>query len=259
MNNNNYIGRTHHKFESVLNFYAAKIFKPVLDIENVLALETKEHFRTPPEKSAMHPIEKGTKWGEEYGNIWLRCEVTVPEECEGHLIGAVPTGRAREILCFKNGEPAGIINSKNRFIGGEHSCMIISGSAKAGEKIDLAFECYAGHTEFGRAPYESYMRDEDTLDSYNLTFEGVQLVVLDEVINNFVFDVATVLQLSRLPGENYASMKAHQALIDASPTSFRISEARPTKKFTPPARKYRNASLPLLKKAQATAPEDISA
>ena len=42
MNNNNYIGRTHHKFESVLNFYAAKIFKPVLDIENVLALETKE-------------------------------------------------------------------------------------------------------------------------------------------------------------------------------------------------------------------------
>ena len=217
MNNNNYIGRTHHKFESVLNFYAAKIFKPVLDIENVLALETKEHFRTPPEKSAMHPIEKGTKWGEEYGNIWLRCEVTVPEECEGHLIGAVPTGRAREILCFKDGEPAGIINSKNRFIGGEHSCMIISGSAKAGEKIDLAFECYAGHTEFGCAPYESYMRDEDTLDSYNLTFEGVQLVVLDEVINNFVFDVATVLQLSRLPGENYASMKAHQALIDAFP------------------------------------------
>ena len=109
MNNNNYIGRTHHKFESVLNFYAAKIFKPVLDIENVLALETKEHFRTPPEKSAMHPIEKGTKWGEEYGNIWLRCEVTVPAECEGHLIGAVPTGRAREILCFKNGEPAGIM------------------------------------------------------------------------------------------------------------------------------------------------------
>ena len=41
MNNNNYIGRTHRKFESVLNFYAAKIFKPVLDIENVLALETK--------------------------------------------------------------------------------------------------------------------------------------------------------------------------------------------------------------------------
>ncbi len=217
MNNTNYINRTHGKFESVLNYYAEKIYKPVLDIENVLALETKEHFRVPPKASEMHPIKKGDKWGEEYGNMWLSCEVTVPEECEGKLIGAFPTGRAREILCFKNGVPTGMINSTNRFIGGEHSCMILSASAKAGEKYELSFECYAGHTDFGCAPYDSYMRDENAKDDYTLTYEGIKLVVLDQVINDFVFDVATVLQLAKLPSDNYASMKAHQALFDAFP------------------------------------------
>ena len=219
MNNNNYIGRMHRKFESVLNYYAAKMYKTVAKAENVLALETKEHFRTPPAAADMHAIANGTPWGEEYGNIWLSCEITVPEEADGKLLGAIPDVNAAEILCFKDGKPVGLINSKNRFIGGEHSAMIISKCAKAGEKYTLAFECYAGHTCFGCSPYESYMRDENVIEEkeFKKKFNGINIVVLDQVINDFVFDVATVLQISRLPAENYTAMKAHQCLSDAFP------------------------------------------
>ncbi len=206
MNNLTYIGRNHKKFETVLNYYAARMYKTIFQPDEVYALETMEHLRKPP-VSGLEKIEPGKKWGVEYGNMWLCCDITVPNEADGKTLCAIPEANAVEILCFRNGIPAGIINSKNRFLGGEHSAMFISKSAKAGEKISLAFECYAGHTCFGCAPYESYMRDESKTEDFTKVYSGIRIVVLDDVICKFVFDLATVLQLAKLPGENYAAMK----------------------------------------------------
>ena len=216
MNNKAYIDRTYKKFDSVMNLYSRYLLKNVAKTDAVLAFETADHLRLPPDDAAMTEIQPGYVWGGEYSNIWLKTSFTVPAEADGEILCAIPDVNAVEILCFRNGRPAGIINSKNRFLGGDHSFMFVDAEAKAGETIDLAFECYAGHFCAGTQPYENYGRDEDTSD-YKRTYGGIRFCVIDKVVRDYLFDVATVLQMARLPGENFLAMKAHEALIAAFP------------------------------------------
>ena len=217
MTNEKYIARTHQKFANVLDLYAAHIFKTVDTIDTVYALHTPEHLRKPPVVEAMQPIAPGVKWGQEWGNMWLRATYTVPAELDGQQLCVIPDVNAVEILCFKNGKPAGIINSKNKFIGGEHCAMFMEASAKAGDTIELAFDCYAGHDCLDCMPYDNYHRDETAPQDFTHEYQGIRIVALDKVIRDFVFDTATVLQLAKLPGENFAGMKAHQCLMAAFP------------------------------------------
>ena len=131
MNNEAYIQRTYKKIEKALELYAPYIFRTVGTATNVLAMETDEHLRKPPQASQMHPIQPGTVWGKEYGNIWLRTQFTVPEELAGEQLCVIPDVHAVEILCFKNDIPCGIINSKNDFLGGNHSAMFLELSARS--------------------------------------------------------------------------------------------------------------------------------
>ncbi|MBQ4350945.1 MAG: alpha-mannosidase [Clostridia bacterium] len=217
MNNPTYIGRTYRKFESALNLYADRIVKTVGHAEGVLGFETMDHLRLPPAAADMTPVENGKVWGCEYGNLWLRATVTVPECADGQILCAIPDADAVEILCYRNNVPAGIINSKNNFIGGMHPCFFVSYDAKAGETYDLAFECYAGHTCFGTQPYEQYGRDESKSDTFTHTYRGIRIAVMDPLMRDFVFDLATVLQMAKLPGENFVAMKAHECLMNAFP------------------------------------------
>ena len=217
MNNPSYIDRTYEKFESVLEIYAARILKTVSQACPVYACETMEHLRLPPERGEMKQIAPGQSWGTEYGNLWLETDVTVPAEADGKILCAIPDADAVEILCFKDGKPAGIINSKNHFIGGEHPAFFVSFGAKAGETVSLAFECYAGHTCFGTQPYDAYGRDENKPDSFTHTYRGIRLCVMDEEMRDFVFDLATVLQIAKLPHSNFTATKAHECLMDAFP------------------------------------------
>ena len=217
MNNPTYIGRTYRKFESALNLYADRIVKTVGHAEGVLGFETMDHLRLPPAAADMTPVENGKVWGCEYGNLWLRATVTVPECADGQILCAIPDADAVEILCYRNNVPAGIINSKNNFIGGMHPCFFVSYDAKAGETYDLAFECYAGHTCFGTQPYEQYGRDESKSDTFTHTYRGIHIAVMDPLMRDFVFDLATVLQMAKLPGENFVAMKAHECLMNAFP------------------------------------------
>lgn len=216
MNNNAYIERTYQKFDNVLEHYARRIIRNVAKIDTVLAVETTDHLRLPPEDAAMQEIQPGYVWGAEYSNIWVKTTVTVPEEADGEILCAIPNVDAVEVLCFKNGKPAGIINSKHRFIGGNHAFMFVDDCAKAGDVIELAFECYAGHFCAGTQPYDNYGRDEDT-SNYKRTYNGVTIGVIDKVIRDCVFDLSTVLQMARLPGDNFLAMKAHECVMAAFP------------------------------------------
>ena len=118
MNNHNYIERTYRKFDNVLNLYAERIFKNVDCVPSVYGMETPEHLRKVPDTSLLTEIPAGYYWGKEYSNLWLTADYTVPAELDGQILCAIPDANAVEILCFRNGKPAGIINSKNKFIGG---------------------------------------------------------------------------------------------------------------------------------------------
>lgn len=217
MNEQKYINRTYTKFDNIVSLYAHKMFTTVGRAEKVYALETKEHLRTSP-CCGLSAIEPGTTWGGEYNNIWLVTEVTVPECVAGGVFCAIPDVDASEIMGFVDGKPVGIINSKNNFIGGQHSVIYIEENAVPGNTHKLAFECYAGHTCLGTQPYDSYGADESKPSGdFRHRYSGVRFVLLDRVFCDFCFDLTTVLQLARLPQENFVSLKAHECLADAFP------------------------------------------
>jgi len=215
MNHLKYQNRTNQKFRSAVEHYATYLWEPIVQCENVLGYATQEHLRLPPDIGSMQPLCRDTVWGGEYQNLWVTCEITVPAEAEGKILGAVVDAEAVEVLCFRDNDPVGLINSKNQFLGGMHSAMFVSPCGKPGEKIRISFECYAGHTCLGCSPYAAYDRDNTSLDNTTRTFHGVHLVVLDDMISDFLFDAVTVLQMAELPGENYVAKKAIQCLNSA--------------------------------------------
>ena len=248
MQNEAYIQRTYKKIETTLEYYAKHIFRTAAAAEGVLAMETGEHLRKPPRAEEMHPIASGTKWGEEYGNLWLRTSFTVPETLAGQQLCVIPDVHAVEILCFKNGIPAGIINSKNDFLGGNHSAMFLEAEAVPGTTVDIALECYAGHDCPGTQPYEFYDWNGPKPEDYVHSYEGIRIVVLDKVIRDFCFDTATALQLARLPGENFASMKAHQCLMAAFPYLIQDTKEATVEELRSSAAKVSQMLAPALEK-----------
>ena len=216
MNQTPYIQRTYRKFDNVLERYAANIFLPIGVVEDVVGYQTDEHLRLPPAATDMTPICPGAAWGHEYGNLWLHCEITVPAIADGQILCAIPDAEAVEILCYRDGKPSGIINSKNNFLGGMHSAMFITDNAKAGEGFTLDFECYAGHDCLGCSPYSCYGMDKAQQD-FTKHFHGICLCVLDTTFRDFCFDLSTVLQIARLPENNFTAMKAHECLMNAFP------------------------------------------
>lgn len=224
MINRVYAERTLKKISLLPELYAPYMFRTVCMAEHVQFMETQEHLRRPPEYSCLSPIEEGTVWGKEYSGMWLRTSYTVPEELSGKILCAIPDCEAVEVLCFKNKVPSGIINSKNQFIGGQHSAMFLTTDAKAGETFDIAFECYAGHTCLGCAPYDQYTADEEEQRDYSHTYRGIRIVMMDTQIRDFIFDLITVQQMAMLPEENFVSKRAFECIMDAYP--YMIQDVR---------------------------------
>ena len=94
---------------------------------------------TPQQAEAhdMQPYPAGTKWGAcwEYG--WFRAEFTLPEACEGRRVVLLP-GVGGEQLIYVDGQARGS-NDKGR------DYVVLRREAKAGEKISVLMESYAGH------------------------------------------------------------------------------------------------------------------
>ena len=74
------------KIKNAVKEYEKRIYKPAAVIEKVKGLETKEHFRTPPENNCFKDISSGFIWGGEYSNIWIKTEYTVPKSLEGKAL-----------------------------------------------------------------------------------------------------------------------------------------------------------------------------
>ena len=217
MNHESYIKRTQDKIERALTLYAPYIFQTVGTADCVLAMQTGEHLRKPPAKEQMQPIQPGESWGGEWGNLWLHTSFTVPATLEGQQLCVIPDVNAVEILCFKNGVPVGLINSKNKFLGGDHCTMFLDPSAVAGTTMELDFECYAGHECLGCWPWEYFEQDSFPPEEYIHKYEGIRFVVMDKILRDFVFDTATVVQLSKLKDNNFAAMTAYHCLMEAFP------------------------------------------
>ena len=212
MYNENMKNRIFAKLEAALKIYEKMIFEKVGMLGNTEAYFTKEHLRAEP-SDGFEPIAPGTQWGEEWGNMWLRGDFTVPAELDGKALYAVSDCGGAEQLFFLNGVPKGLINSKNRdFVGGHHASRFL-GKVRAGETLHLAFECYAGHYDPNTDPYDDYFCPDPT-QGFVHTFGGVEICTRNEDVFTLIFDIRELLNAARrLPESNFASARAQSALL----------------------------------------------
>jgi len=211
---NNYSDRVLGKLENLNKIYADLMYTKIDTLKDLVGLQTKEHFRTPPTEN-LTPLSVGDRWGGESMNLWIKGTYTVPAELEGKKLHVIPHTDAYEIMFFKNGVPDGLFNSKGDYMGIMHSAQLLTQNAVAGESFDLAFECYANHFCAGCHPYNLYgsempvAKDSDFIK----TFKGIDVCVLNENIHNFVFDLNIALQMARnLAQNNFMRHRAQVAL-----------------------------------------------
>ena len=177
------------RFESFLD---PMLFKKVIKIDKVRAFETQERFYEIPDDSLFTPVESGWIWGAEESFCWIKAEFTVPEDLEGENLFVMPHTEGYETLLWVNGKPFGTFATKIVFTGhGNHYCDLLKMNVKAGEKIEIALEVYAGHTFYGNHP----MQTNCLLKEYRYHFDGLDICVKDSLIQDFYFDLLVINQL----------------------------------------------------------------
>lgn len=205
--------KVYKKLEALLNIYAKKIFVPCGTLEDVNYSDCGvEHLRKPP-ADGWKPAVLGEKWGGEWQNRWYTGKAVVPAEAAGKKLYAVSNCGGVEQMFFINGKPMGLYNSKNDFVGGNHSALLVCDNAQPGDSYQLSFECYAGHFCVDCSPYDNYGYPDIPEKDYMHTYNGVQICYMNEEIKDFVFDVRELLTAREvLAKNNFARTRAMRVL-----------------------------------------------
>jgi len=229
------------------DIYSKMMYKKVAELTDLRAFQTLEHYRSIPEVEYT-PLKKGDRWGQEYGNIWIRGTFTVPKELEGKKLYVIPNTGAYETLFFINGLPQGIFNSKGDYMGIMHSAQLLTDSAVAGDTYELAFECYAGHYCPGCGPYDDYEHEGPNSHDYIKTFDSIDICVMNEIVHDFVFDLIIVSQMAkRLPQENSQRSAARNALEEVFANIIQYPKYSTEEEINASLQKCREAMAPVLK------------
>lgn len=196
------------RFESIIE---PNIFKKVGRAENARAFETTDRLYNIPEEAKFVQAPDGYEWGEESSFCWFKAEYTVPAELDGKDIFVMPHTQGYETLLWVDGKPFGTFATKIVFTGhGNHYCDLLRKNAKAGEKIEIALETYAGHSYKGCSP----LSDEPLLD-YDFRFNEIDICVKDYFMQEFYFDLRVVNELTRsLPDSSFRKGELINALYE---------------------------------------------
>ncbi len=210
MLNNKQIERFLSKMESFIERMEPHIFVKVGELENVEKCHVTERYHKEPDLP-FTPAVKGEYWEGEGTYCWFRGDYTVPAELDGQTLFIKPHIGGYEALLFVNGKPFGTFASKIVVTAhGNHYCDMVKFEPKAGEKLNIALEYYAGHFVPGCMPFENSGRTE-----YKYLYDGADICVKDYETQEYYFDLKTLYQLTQvLPAENFGRAKAVNALLD---------------------------------------------
>lgn len=171
---------------------------------------------TPQQAEAhdMQPYPAGTKWGAcwEYG--WFRAEFTLPEACEGRRVVLLP-GLGGEQLIYVDGQARGS-NDKGR------DYVVLRREAKAGEKISVLMESYAGHGARleNRGPCPPERPAIPPVPEKQCTVKPSVLAVWNEDAYQLYLDVEILCDLlPQLDGKSLRYQRVAKALKDFTRTA----------------------------------------
>lgn len=173
--------------------------------------------RLTPEQAAampMRPFPVGTKWGACWEYAWFAAELSLPAECEGRRVVLLP-GLGGEQLIYVDGEAAGS-NDKGR------DYVTLRRCAKAGERISVLIESYAGDGErlehLGPCPPER-AAIPPTPDA-QCTVENSILALWNEDAYQLYMDVEILCDLlGQLDAKSLRYQRVAKALLDFTYTA----------------------------------------
>lgn len=197
------------RFEETLNPY---LFTKVASVP-VTAFVADKQYHNIPTDVKFEEISSGWKWGGEGEYCWLKTEYIVPEELDGKDVFIMPKMGGYEAMLWVDGVPFGTFNTKIVYTShGNHYCGLIRKNAEANQKIDIAIEYYAGHDYHGCDPFS---RDLRQVNTYDFTFDSLDICIKNEEINKFYFDLKVVVQLAtELPDNSFMKAEAINALTE---------------------------------------------
>ena len=229
------------RFETILD---PMLFNKVAKINSANFYETTDRLYEIPADSLCAPIESGSTWGSEEAFGWFKTEFVVPAELDGKDIFIMPHTEGYETLLWVNGKPFGTFATKIVFTGhGNHYCDLLMKNAKAGEKIEIALEVYTGHSYKGCDPL-----DEAALKSYTYHFDGIDICLKDEFIQDFYFDLKVINELCEtLPATSFRRGDLVNALYEVHKRVYYSYEDTDEETF----REAMKAAHPFLKEVLA--------
>ena len=153
------------------------------------------------------PAPKGTKWGKKWEYGWFRTELTVPENLQGkRLVFTLNT--AEEMLVWVNGQEAGAIDKKHRYI-------TLSRCANAGDTYEIVAECYAGHgvRNEGAGPVAWGAESVPEPPAQQVTTGDCYFGIWNEELFQAAMDYLTLFSLvQKLPPKSLRTMKIVEGL-----------------------------------------------
>ncbi|MCQ2450352.1 MAG: glycosyl hydrolase-related protein [Clostridia bacterium] len=190
--------------------------------------EARSKFYAEKPENGWHSVNDGDIWGGEFCYAWFRSKFTVPKELDGKKLLIKPDVGLVEGLLFLNGKPSGMfdychdIPSKFRL----HEVQPLTLNAKAGEKFDIAVECYAGHKVLGNNPEENGETTEWSFypADFVRTFNSFEVVVCDEAVAKFLMLHRTVAQIIDCYDNNTAT---YASAVNAFCEIFKILPCHP--------------------------------
>ncbi|MBE5816545.1 MAG: alpha-mannosidase [Clostridiales bacterium] len=219
---NKYNAQTIDKLKSVYDQYKKRIYTKVAELEDAQCYKTMDRLSSPPTEGYT-PLKKGDTWGGEWADMWVKGKITVPEEARGKKIFLTDNTHSREVLIFINGSPRDLFNTYDPYTGLVHEAAFITDNAQPGDVYEIDLNCYAGHYISGCSPYDypNVPRWDDSV--FTRTYNGVDLVTMDEEVLNFCYNLKNTIQLAQKRAGTYACAKAEHTLLEV----FNIITAAP--------------------------------
>ena len=236
------------KLELFATLVEPMIFEKQGEIE-CSAFLTQDRLHDIPAADKFSPVEKGYTWFGKDSYCWFKGQYSVPEELAGKDLFIKPHMQGYEALLFVNGRTMGTFATKIVYTGhGNHYCDMIKKNAVAGENLDIIIEYYGGHDYPGCHPTE-----DAGIKDYNFSYDGADICTKNYEIQEFYFDLLTVLQLATaLPDDSFMRGQAINALYEVHKNVYYLLEDTDMDSFIDGIRK----SVPALKKVLAMKSED---
>lgn len=186
---------------------ALEIYEPYVFAEAAVLpftmYETDRRLHAVPDASLFSlPDHRSGKsiWGGPGRYCWFLTDYTVPPDLDGQDLYLYPELGGYEAMLWKNDIPCGAFATRIVVTRhGNHYCDCICRHARAGERLRLAIEFYAGHYVIGEHPFQ-----QREISDFRFEAKKISVCTRNQDILDFLLDLRILLQLAqKLPAESF--------------------------------------------------------